>query len=201
MKMNKYYLALLLLCCSHMLFAQLERNSFRVGMNAAPLFELNSSGLNGGLLSVTADYSVTKRLSFSLQPYYAFTTEKTYYVFDLISQQPKDHSKDSFYSFGLNADIKILLVPGKVIKPYSSIMIGAGYSHYSLYERNTLGELVTNYETKFMNYNLGIGLGAYFQVSRSILIDTRIMYSEVSASKNIESSKYLYPVLGVVKSF
>ena len=99
-------------------------------------------------------------------------------------------------------ELKFTLLKTSLIKPYIAVLMGAGYSNYVLLNRNIWGELVAGEKIDFMNYNKGVGLGTYFQLTNSFSIDAKFMYTEVTANKkDIEASSYIYPTIGILKTF
>lgn len=182
-------------------FSQIKKGSWQLGFSGAPLFELSSSGLNGVLINLHAERTFSNRFIAGIQPYYAFTDENRSYAYDLTLQQPRSIRKDVFHSFGFNAELKFIISNGPKLMPYTSVVAGAGYTSYHLYQSNAYAELVPEDLGQFVNYNLGIGVGSYIRVSGRSYMDIRIMYTEVGASKNIKPSSYLYPSIGLMKVF
>lgn len=181
--------------------AQIEKGSWQIGISGAPLFELNSSGWNGTLLNLNVEHSFSNRFIVGLHPYYALTDEKMKYAFDLISGQPKGIQKDVFRSFGINAEIKFALHKIKRFTVYSSVLGGIGSSQYHLYHSNVFGDLVAQDQGQFINYNLGVGFGTYVNLPKGWHLDLKVMYTDAYDNKNLDLSSYVYPCIGVVKSF
>ncbi len=198
---GKYLFCVILFFFSGSSDAQIQKYSWQAGLSVAPLFELNSSGLNGKLFNLHGEYSFSNRFILGIQPYYACTNEKMIYAYDLIHEEPKEIQKDVFYSFGANVELKFILKDNIKFKPYSSVIFGVGHSRYHIYHNNVFGQLEPQDRGYFYNYNLGIGLGAYFFLNEKWYLDTKMMYTDVSASKDIESSSYLYPSVGIIKVF
>jgi len=182
-------------------FSQIQKNTWQAGLSFSPLFELNSSGLNGVLVNLHGEYSFSNRFIFGIQPYFAFTDEKMIYAYDLLLQEPREIQKDVFYSFGLNGELKFILHESEKIVPYSSVIFGVGHARYLLYQSNVFGQLEPKHKGYFTNYNLGIGFGAYVHLMEKWYLDAKMMYTDVTASKNIEASSYLCPSIGVIKAF
>lgn len=178
--------------------AQCSEDPWRIGMSLSPLFELQSTGLNGGLINLHIERRMSKRLMLGMQPYFAIADEKELYAYDLISREPRAVRKDVFYSFGLNGEIKTLLADLPRITPYSSIVFGAGLSKYELFVNNVYGEMEPHFTSNFINCNLGLGFGAYLKITKKISLDAKVMYTYVTANKKIEDSSYLYPAIGLL---
>jgi hypothetical protein len=192
---------LIFICAHHNSFPQIEKGSWQLGMSSASLFELSSSGLNGGLINFHAEHMFSNRFIAGIQPYYAFTHENKTFAYDLTLRQPRNIRKDVFHSLGINAELKFVINNGPKLTPYSAVIFGAGYSSYHLYHNNVFAELVPVDLGHFVNYNLGIGIGTYIKISNKCSIDTSTMYAEVGASKDIKPSSYLYPSIGIMKVF
>jgi hypothetical protein len=181
---------------------QIQKGKWNVGLGGGPLFELNSTGLNGGLFSIESEYGMTNSLIIGAKPYFAITNEKAYYAYDLTLKRPVGLHKDSFTSFGVNLELKFILMKTSLIRPYMVVLLGAGHSNYPLLNRNIWGELVADEKIDFINYNKGVGLGTYFQLTQSLSIDAKLTYVDVTANKkNIEASRYIYPTIGILKTF
>lgn len=196
-----FYLFLLCFTISISSSAQIEKGKCNLGFSAAPLFELNSTGLNGVLINLDAHYSFSNRFIFGVQPYYALTNEKMKYAFDLITMQPRGVQKDVFRSMGINSEFKFVLLKTKLFTPYSIVLLGVGYSQYHLYQSNVFGELAVEDQLQLMNYNLGIGLGTYYSFSGHWHLDVKVMYTDAYDNKNMDLSSYVYPSVGLVRSF
>jgi hypothetical protein len=153
------------------------------------------------MINLHAERRMSKRLTVGIQPYFAIADEKEHFAYDLILREPRTIRKDVFNSFGLNGEIKTLLADLPRITPYSSILFGAGLSKYELYINNVYGEMEPHFTSNFVNWNLGLGLGAYLMITEKIALDARVMYTHVTANKKIEASSYLYPSIGLFATF
>jgi len=201
MKTRFFYLVFILSFFSFSVSSgQIHKRKWSLGISGTPLFELSSSGLNGALFVVQSELELTNNLIVGIKPYFAKTSEKTQFAYDLTTKRPVSLRQDSFTSFGANVELKIILLRTSLIKPYTALLLGGGYSNYAPLKRNVWGELVTSETRDFINSNKGIGLGTYFQISRSLKIDAKLMYTEVTANKEIEPSRYLCPTLGILKT-
>jgi hypothetical protein len=181
--------------------AQIQKGSWHLGLSTAPLFELNSTGLNGALINLHAERSFSNRFIFGVQPYYALTDEKMQYAFDLISMQPRGIQKNVFRSLGMNTEFKFVLHRTQRIIPYSSVLLGIGYTNYKLYQNNVFGELVPNGGFQLVNYNLGIAFGTYINFSNRWYMDIKVSYIDAYDNQNMEVSNYLFPSVGMIRSF
>ncbi len=195
------YLLFFSLIISYNSFSQIQKGSIQVGLSGAALFELNSAGLNGGLINLHGEYSISNRFIVGIQPYYALTDEKMTYAYDLLRHELREIQKDVFRSFGANLEFKFVLRNHPKFKPYSSVILGAGYSSYHVYHNNVFGDMEPEDHGKFVNLNLGIGLGAYYRITKSWFLDAKFMYTDVTANKNVEASSYIYPSIGIIRTF
>ncbi len=183
------------------LLGQIKKGSWQIGLSGSPLFDTNISGLQGGLFSGNVDYSLSDKFSIGLMPYFGFTKNEVTYIYNTVLDQPVYYSKYSYKSFGLNIDFKYFLIKSTKIKPYVSFIPGVGKTRYSYFETDGMGDVRIDEIRDYNTFNLGVGLGALFKISEAFYIDTKVTYSSVADMSKPNPIKFIYPSIGIIKSF
>lgn len=167
----------------------------------APLFETNMSGLQGGLFTANVDYTLTKRLSIGLMPFYGHTKNEGSVGIDPTTMQTCGIWKDNYKSVGINLNLKFYLINSNKIKPYLTVISGFGKTQNHNLFRNQSGDVVRDKKETINTFNLGMGVGASFKISKSLYIDSKVMYMSVGALANPAPIKFVYPSIGIIKTF
>ncbi len=200
---NKIYLFVFIpfLFCSSSLFGQIEIGSWQMGVSGAPLFDTNMSGLQGGLFTANVDYSLTPKFSVGLMPFYGFTINEGPVGIDPRTMQTWGVQKNNFKSIGINLDLKFYPINSNKIKPYLTVVAGLGstYNNYSLTDQT--GEIRSEEKETYNTLNLGMGVGVSFKISKSLYIDSKVMYMSVGDLANPSPIKFVYPSIGIIKAF
>ncbi len=183
------------------LLGQIEKGSWQVGLSGAPLFDTNASGLQGGLFTGSVDYSFSNRFAIGLMPYYGFTKNEVTYIYNTVLNQHVHYSEYSYKSFGLNLDFKFYMLNSVKIKPYISFISGIGKTRYNYFETDGLGDVRTDEKSDYNTFNLGLGLGSLFKISETMYIDVKVTYSSVADLSKPNPIKFVYPSIGIIKSF
>ncbi len=190
-----------LLSVNSLLFAQIGKNSWQIGAHGAPLIETGCSCVSGGLLTINADYFLSEKFAIGLVPYYGFTENEGHYGFDLTSMRPWGYSKTSYNSIGTNVDFKYFLMKSGNIKSYLSVFTGIGKTQRKYYDEYQSGEVRKKTMEEMNTYNLGAGLGAQFRLSGSFYLDAKIIYSRIASFEAPNPSYFIYPSIGLIRSF
>jgi len=198
---NQSILIFILTLFSFSALAQIEKGSWQIGINGAPLVDTYVSKVSGGLFSVNVDYFLSNRMSVGIAPYYGFTRDVGHYGYDLITMQPVGYKKKSYDSFGFNIDMKFFLLKSNIVKPYVTLLGGVGKTFYTFYSETEGKTRMYERKTNYNSYNLGLGLGAQFKIANNMYIDAKVMYSCIASFEDPAPVKFVYPSIGLIKSF
>lgn len=183
------------------LFGQIQKGSWQIGLSGAPLLELNASGYIGSLFTANVDYALTKRLSIGIMPFYGYTKTEYPVGYNQISMQYWGNRERAYKSTGLNFDLKYYPINSTKIKPYFTAVTGLGSTYYNSSLTDQSGDISYQDKERYNTLNLGIGIGASFQISKSLYIDSKVMYMRVSDFSNPSPIKFVYPSIGIIKTF
>lgn len=172
-----------------------------MGVHAAPLIQTNSSGVGGGLFSVNFDYFLLNRLSFGASPYFGFTREQGPYGFDLVTMQPVGTHRVSYNSLGINLELKYFITDSNIVRPYAVLMSGLGRTYFNNYFETESKSNTHEHAGYFNSYNYGVGLGSQIMIAPSLSVDVKFMYSGIVCMDNPISAKFVYPSIGLIKTF
>lgn len=200
---NKIYLFVFIpfLFCTSSLFGQIEKGSWQIGLSGAPLFETSNSSYQGSLFTANVDYSLTKRLSLGLMPFYGYIKSEGSMGIDPITMQSWGIWKDNFKSVGINLNLKFYIINSNKIKPYLTVVAGLGSTTNNYSRTDQTGDIQSWKGEPFKTLNLGVGVGASFKISKSLYIDSKVMYMSVGDFANPSPIKFVYPSIGIIKTF
>lgn len=120
---------------------------------------------------------------------------------DPITMQTWGVWKDNFKSVGINLNLKFYLINSNKIKPYLTVVAGLGSTYNNYSQTDQAGEIRFEEKETYNTLNLGMGVGASFKISKSLYIDTKVMYMSVGDFANLNPIKFVYPSIGIIKTF
>ena len=173
--------------------SQDEGKRWSIGLQAGPVFAKAFNRNYRGFSVQPGVYYYSGRYMLGAVPYFARFSDDYQGSFN----NPVDERTDTFTYGGINFQGRYYFGKGS-IRPYVAGFIGAGYMSDRLERKPEFGGDRTHESSTI---NLGLGAGATYRLSNSLLLDIKVEQGFIRHVDFDNWNQYLNPSLGVLWQF